>query len=292
MRGIIEFSNVCVKNCLYCGLRRGNKKLFRYRLSVEEILAACRTAQALGIRTVVLQSGEDPFYSRATLCRLIKRIKQDCNLAITLSLGEKRYSDLKSFRDAGAERYLLKFETSDERLYRVLKPDSSFSRRFLCLESLRRLDFQVGSGTMLGLPGQTDESMAQDILLFRDLQLDMVGVGPFLAHPETPLAGTKKTSLELVLKVIALTRLVTENAHIPATTATGTLDSNGRKKALLCGANVIMPNMTPREFRKHYQIYPEKICIDEESEKCYQCITGMVRSIGRTIARGFGHSKK
>ncbi len=291
LRGIIEFSNYCCQDCLYCGLRRENSKITRYRMTLDEIVASAKKAVELNIPTVVLQSGEDNFYSVGDLCSVVKEIKK-FNLAVTMSIGERSYDDYCKLKEAGADRYLLRFETSDEELYAKLRPGKKFSQRLQCLKWLKELKYQAGSGIMVGLPGQSMESIADDILLFKDLDLDMIGIGPFLPHPNTPLAQNKSIELDLVLKVIALTRIVTENTHIPATTAVGTLDSQGRQKALKCGANVIMPNITPTKYRKYYEIYPDKICVDEDATKCRGCVEGMILASGRKVGVGFGHSLK
>ena len=292
IRGIIEFSNHCRKDCLYCGLRKSNDQLVRYRMSLEEIYQAAQETSRLDFRTVVLQSGEDPAYSMEDLCTLVKRMKEELNLAVTLCIGERTFEEYKRLKDAGADRYLLKFETSNPALFKRLKPDSTYAERLRCLEWLRELGYQVGSGNIVGLPGQTSESLAEDILLFNALDLDMIGIGPFIPHPNTPLTGTAPGGLEGTLKVVALTRLVTRNTHLPATTAVGTIDPAGRQKALQCGANVIMPNATPTKYRQHYQIYPNKICLDESPRNCRFCIEGIVHSLGREIGFGFGHALK
>ncbi len=292
IRGIVEFSNYCRRDCLYCGLRKSNGRLYRYRMSPEAVFQAAGEARRLDFKTIVLQSGEDPFYSAEILCALVRRIKNELGLAITLCIGERAFEEYRRFKEAGADRYLLKFETSDRGLFRKLKPDSSYGERFRCLKWLRELGYQVGSGNMVGLPGQTTESLAEDILLFHELNLDMIGIGPFIPDPNTPLAGAVAGDLDRTLKTVALTRIITRNTHLPATTAVGTIHPTGRQKALQCGANVIMPNATPREFRRHYQIYPNKICIDESPSNCRFCIEGMINSLGRRIADHHGHSLK
>jgi biotin synthase len=292
LRGLVEFSNYCRRDCLYCGLRRSNEKVVRYRMTIPEIFAAIREAGNLGLQTVVLQSGEDPHYTIEELCSLVRRIKSDVGFAVTLSIGERTYEDYKRLKEAGADRYLLRFETTDPLLFKKLKPDSIYEKRFRCLEWLKELGYQVGSGIMVGLPGQTMESLADDILKFKEIDLDMVGLGPYISHPNTPLQGSAGGSLDMVLRVTALTRIVTKNAHMPATTATGTIDAEGRQKALQCGANVLMPNSTPRKYREHYLIYPDKICIDEEPHKCRFCVESMVIGLGRTISGDAGHSLK
>ncbi len=292
LRGIIEFSNYCTRDCLYCGLRRSNAVRFRYRMSIDEIFSAAREARELGFMTVVLQSGEDRSYKTADICALVSRIKKELDLAITLSIGELPRDDYRKLREAGADRYLIRFETSDPGLFRELKPDSGHAERMEILSWLRELGFQVGSGIMIGLPGQTFESVADDILLFDRLKLDMIGSGPFIANPETPLGDSPGGDITMALKLVALTRLVTLDSHIPATTALGSLDPDGRRKALECGANVIMPNVTPRKYRKHYLLYPGKICTDDSPQDCRGCMEAMLASMGRTISTGYGHSLK
>ena len=292
LRGLIEFSNYCKRDCLYCGLRRSNAEVVRYRMTMSEIFNAAQDAAKLGLQTVVIQSGEDPHISIDDLCSLVQSIKTDIGFAVTLSIGERTYEDYKRLKEAGADRYLLRFETTDPVLFKKLKPDSVYEKRFQCLEWLAELGYQVGSGIMVGLPGQTMESIADDILKFKELALDMVGLGPYISHPNTPLQGSANGTMEMVLKVTALTRIVTQNTHMPATTATGTIDAEGRQKALQCGANVLMPNSTPRKYREHYLIYPDKICIDEEPHKCRFCVESMVIGLGRTISHDAGHSLK
>lgn len=292
IRGVIEFSNYCRRNCLYCGLRKSNDQIVRYRMSWEGIFRAAQEAERLNFKTVVLQSGEDPYSSAEDLCSLIRKIRKNLNLAITLSIGERTYEEYERFRDAGADRYLLKMETFDPDLFKRLKPDSSYKERFRCLEWLKELGYQVGSGNIVGLPHQSVESLAGDILWFQKFDFDMIGIGPFIPHPNTPLGDTPRGDLDTVLKVVALTRLVTGNAHLPATTAVGTIHPWGRQKALSCGANVIMPNVTPREYRKYYEIYPNKICILDSPQNCRKCIEKMVMSLNRVIASDFGHTIK
>ena len=292
IRGLIEASNICSRNCLYCGIRKNNSRVKRYKLSVEEIFDCALYAKKVGYGTVVIQTGESKAYSTEVLCSIVKKIKHELALAITLSLGELEYDEYKDLKQAGADRYLLRFETSDRELYARLHPDGDYDARFKCLQWLRELGYQVGSGIMIGLPGQTFESVADDILLFDKLKLDMVGAGPYIANPDTPLAGSAGGDVTAALKLIALTRIVTKNAHIPATTALGSIDPLGRQKGLKCGANVIMPNCTPQKYRASYLLYPDKICIDEKPSDCANCIKAMVEQSGRKIAVGPGHSYK
>lgn len=292
LRGLIEFSNYCRRNCRYCGIRAGNPKVRRYRLTREQILDCARAAVALGYQTIVMQSGEDPGWGPAELVKIVEEVKAATGLAITLSVGEYSKEDYKALRRAGADRFLLRFETSDRALFAALKPDSDYDRRFQCLAWLKEAGFQVGSGVMAGLPGQTLASMADDILIFKKLDLDMVGIGPFIANPDTPLAGSAGGTLDLGLRMVALTRIVTKNTHIPATTAMGSIDPQGRQKALRCGANVLMPNISPVEHRVDYSLYPGKICVNDKPEQCAGCVDAMLKSLGRFRAEGFGHSLK
>jgi len=292
LRGLIEFSNACGRDCVYCGLRRSNSAVERYRMSVDEIFETAKMAAGLGYKSLVLQSGENCQYPVKDMCALLKLIKTEIGVAITLSMGEKTREEYAALKAAGADRYLLRFETSSEKLFAELKPDSSFRARFQCLAWLRELGFQVGSGIMVGLPGQTFEMIADDILLMEKLDLDMIGIGPFIANPETPLKDAPSGTLDLTLKAVAILRIITKNTHIPATTAMGSIEKGGREKALRCGANVLMPNVTPVKYREHYQLYPNKICIKDQPGDCAMCITGLVHSLGRTIATDAGHSLK
>jgi biotin synthase len=237
-----------------------------------------------------LQSGEDSNYELTAFCGLITKIRDRLGLVVTLGLGEKAYRDLKAFRDAGAQRYLLKFETSDKKLYRRLKPDSCYAARFRCLAALKKLGYQTGSGNMVGLPGQSLNVLVEDILLFKELALDMIGIGPFISHKDTPLAGEKNGDLGTTLKIVALTRINVPYANIPATTAVGTIDKLGRQRALQAGANIVMPNLTPAKYRKYYQIYPDKICLNDTALTCAGCVGRMINSLGRKVGAGPGHS--
>ncbi|WP_027717495.1 [FeFe] hydrogenase H-cluster radical SAM maturase HydE [Desulfovirgula thermocuniculi] len=293
LRGIIEFSNHCRQNCLYCGLRRDNKHLRRYRMSPEEILAAARKAVELGLPTVVLQSGEDPYYSAPVVAEIIRRLKEEVGVkAITLSLGERSREDYRLWRQAGADRYLLKHETANRELFACLRPGTSWENRLRCLLWLKELGYQVGSGNMVGLPGQDLETLAEDILLLKELDVEMAGIGPFIPHPQTPLAGEAGGSLDLTLKTLAVTRLLLPLAHLPATTALGTIHPQGRRLGLCYGGNVIMPDITPLPYRRHYQIYPGKAGVDQEIETNVASIRDLIASLGRSIGRGPGHSPK
>ena len=287
LRGLIEFSNICKCTCKYCGLRYENKDLKRYRISSNEILKYAKNAVSLGYKTLVLQSGEDSFYTQEILVPLIKEIKK-LDVTLTLSIGERSFEDYKAFRNAGADRYLIRIETTDRNLYKELHPNMSFENSLRCLSDLRKLGFEVGSGCLIGLPNQTIESIADDILFFKENNFDMIGVGPFIPHPQTPLNNSKQGSFELALKVMAIIRIMLPDINIPATTAMETLNPNGRIIALKSGANVVMPNVTTKEYRKKYEIYPNKICINENPDKCRFCIENKIKSIGRTISNDYG----
>lgn len=258
LRGILEFSNICERNCLYCGLRKDNRKIVRYRMEDEEIAASARQIRDAGVATLVLQSGEDSFFTALRICRLIERIKKETGVAITLSLGERPYRDYQDFKDAGADRYLLKHETADPDLYRRLRPGLHLEDRLQSIRWLKELGFETGTGNMVGLPWQTADSLVEDITIMKEIEADMLGIGPFIAHPDTPLGRFPSGDPEPVFKVLAVARLVTRTTNIPATTALGTIDPRHRIKALMVGANVVMPDFTPDKYKKHYDIYPGK----------------------------------
>ena len=290
LRGLIEFSNICKRTCFYCGLRNENHNLTRYRLSEDEIIEFAKHGAELGLKTVVLQSGEDSYFSIDKLCKIVKAIKK-FDVAITLSVGEKTYKEYKALKDAGADRYLLRIETTDENLYKKLHPNMSFKNRIECLYNIKELGYETGTGCLVGLPNQTIESLANDILFFKELDADMVGIGPFIPHPDTPLGECNldlNKNFDLSLKVMALTRILLKDINIPATTAMETINPNGRIIALKSGANVVMPNITQGEYRKQYIIYPNKICTDESPDKCSVCIRAKIEAIGRSISTGKG----
>jgi len=288
LRGIIEFSNHCGRNCLYCGLRRGNETLRRYRIPDEEILELAARVRDAGIATVVLQAGEDPAHTTEYICGLVSRIKAATGLTITLSIGERPYEDYRAFQAAGAERYLLKHETASPELYRRLHPDSDQNNRIQCLHWLKGLGYETGAGNMVGLPGQTLATLADDILLMRELDIDMIGIGPFIPHPDTPLKGAAAGDLELVLRVIAITRLVTGNTNIPATTALAALDPAIRLKALASGANVVMPDFTPARYKQHYEIYPGRSGVSSDIKAVLAGLEKDLSGINRRIGKGPG----
>lgn len=292
LRGLIEFSNICKRQCKYCGLRSPNKEVERYRILKDDIINTAANAVSLGYRTIVLQSGEDDYYDTDKMVEIIREIKK-LDVALTLSIGEKTYDEYKAFKSAGADRYLLRIETTDENLYKEMHPHASYENRKRCLYDLKSLGFETGTGCLVGLPGQTTESLADDILFFKEIDADMVGTGPFIPHAQTPLKDDKQGDFWLALKVMALIRINLPDINIPATTAMETLNPNGRIIALQSGANVVMPNVTPTKYRAKYEIYPGKICINDQPEKCRGCIEGKIRAIGRTISKekGFRNSK-
>jgi len=291
LRGLIEFSNICKNLCKYCGLRAENKKTERYRILPDEIFEYAENAVKMGYKTIVLQSGEDAFYTREIMCEIIEKIKT-LDVALTLSIGERSFEDYKAFKKAGADRYLIRIETTDRNLYKKMHPHMDFENRLRCLKDLRTLGYEVGTGCLVGLPEQTIESLADDILFFKEINADMVGIGPFIPHPQTPLKNAETGSFTLALKVMALTRILLKNINIPATTAMETLNPNGRIIALQSGANVVMPNVTTTEYRAKYEIYPNKICINENPSQCRCCIESKIKSIGRKISTGYGFREK
>ncbi len=357
LRGLIEISNICVRLCGYCGLRAPNREVERYRMTVDEILACARQAVGFGYGTVVLQAGEDTGLTRELVSEIVWRIKRETDLAITLSLGERTTDELLAWKNAGADRYLLRFETSNRRLFDEIHPPrpGAVSDRMTHLRELRRLGFEVGSGVMIGIPGQTFDDLTNDLEQFRALDLDMIGCGPFLPHPATPLGvlqnpdrkeaanprpdrpprrrgrnpnpdreggvshsqparfleflpaqraaagllaasppapGDQVPNTELMTyKVVALARLICPRANIPSTTALATLNrAQGRELGLMRGANIVMPNLTPPQYRAKYEIYPDKACLFEDAKECHECMERRIASIGRTIGEGRGDS--
>jgi len=285
LRGIIEFSNYCRRGCLYCGINCANPNVVRYRIPKEEIVSICKDAYKHGYKTVVLQSGEDSFYKIEDYLYIIREIKKAGDISITLACGEKEIEDYLLFFQAGADRYLLKHETSDPELYDRLNPGMSLENRIKCLKGLKRIGYQTGSGIMIGLPGQTLDSIADDILFFLEMDIDMIGCGPFIPHPETPLRDAPVGSEELTYRVLALNRIVTRDTLLPATTALSTInEKDGRTFALQRGANVVMPNLTPFQYRKLYEIYPNKKRIEVSSANFREELKNQIESIGRFIS--------
>ena len=295
LRGLIEYGNVCEKNCLYCGLRRGNDRVERYCLSDEEVLSCARLAHELGYGSVALQSGErsDPAFIDK-IEQLVREIKQidGGSLGITLSLGEQTEETYRRWFEAGAHRYLLRIESSTEELYYRIHPKNAkhdFRRRLACLETLKRLGYQTGTGVMVGLPGQTLDHLADDLLFFKRMDVAMVGLGPYIPHPDTPLyrlrdlvppAGER---MDLTLKMIAILRMMMPEINMVAATANQTIDPQGREKAIAAGANVIMPNLTPGEYRESYFIYPDKACVNDQPDQCKSCLDIRLAAIGHKI---------
>jgi biotin synthase len=301
LRGLIEISSHCARQCMYCGLRRGNHTLRRYRMTRDEILDCARQAETLGYGTVVMQAGEDPALTTEFISGVVRWIKRETSLAVTLSLGERQDLELQSWRSAGADRYLLRFETSDPELFRRIHPRAPAAPdRLTLLRRLKDLGYEAGGGVMLGIPGQSFASLANDVLTFRALDLDMIGIGPYIPHAQTPLgSGALRPAIdpreqapateEMVYKMVALARITCPTANIPSTTALATINKiHGRKRALSVGANVVMPNLTPVKYRSLYQIYPAKACIDESAADCNHCLRGQIHSLGRFAGHGPG----
>ncbi|MBR6414002.1 MAG: [Oscillospiraceae bacterium] len=293
-RGLIEISSYCKNNCFYCGIRAGNPKAERYRLTPEEILECCREGWTLGFRTFVLQGGEDPFFTDEVLCPLLRQIKQefpDC--AITLSLGERSRNSYQALFDAGADRYLLRHETADKEHYAQLHPASlSWEHRMACLTTLKEIGYQVGCGFMVGSPGQTERELAKDLKFVETFRPAMCGIGPFIPHRDTPFAEQSGGSVELTCYLLSILRLMQPNLLLPATTALGTLDPIGREKGVLAGANVVMPNLSPVSVRKKYALYDNKICTGEESAQCRGCLERRMQTIGYSLVTDRGDPKQ
>lgn len=290
IRGLIEISNYCKNDCYYCGIRRSNKNCQRYRLSPGEILECAEEGYALGFRTFVLQGGEDAFYTDEILCGVIRNIKErypDC--ALTLSLGERSYESYKALKEAGADRYLLRHETCSKAHYEKLHPNGmSFERRMKCLEELKSLGFQVGAGFMVGSPYQTDEDLANEILFLKKFEPHMVGIGPFITHKDTPFSKYDSGSAELCVFLLSLIRLTLPRVLLPATTALGTLEPLGREMGIKAGANVLMPNLSPKAVRKKYELYDNKICTGEEAAQCIVCLKNRIKETGCEIVTARG----
>lgn len=282
LRGLIEFSNICKRTCKYCGLRCENTNIERYRIEPEEIILKAQKAVESGFKTIVLQSGEDNFFSKDVMCEIIRQIKK-MDVALTLSIGERSFEDYKAFRDSGADRYLIRIETTDRKLYSEMHPNMDFDNRVNCLRDLKKLGYETGTGCLVGLPGQSLESLADDILFFKEIGADMVGIGPFISHPDTPLKDIQNGDFTLALKVMALTRILLKNINIPATTAMETLNPQGRVIALQSGANVVMPNVTLSDFSSKYEIYPDKCSLSDRGE-----VEKIIKSIGRSVSDDYG----
>ncbi|MDE6092290.1 MAG: [FeFe] hydrogenase H-cluster radical SAM maturase HydE [Ruminococcus sp.] len=285
LRGLIEISSYCRNDCLYCGIRRSNANAERYRLNREEIMSCCENGYELGFRTFVMQGGEDSYFTDDFMCSLISEIKQeypDC--AVTLSLGERSCESYRRMKEAGADRYLLRHETASEELYRKLHPkEMSLENRKKCLFNLRKLGYQVGSGFMVGVPFQTTENIIEDLRFLQELRPHMIGIGPFVPHHDTPFSDEKSGTLGLTLKILGILRLMFPKVLIPATTALGTISPVGRELGLKNGCNVVMPNLSPVDVRKKYDLYDNKICTGEEAAECRICLHKRIESAGYEI---------
>lgn len=294
IRGLIEFTNYCKNNCYYCGIRAGNSHAHRYRLSKEQILDCCSEGYQLGFRTFVLQGGEDPYFTDERVCDIvaaIRRQRPDC--AITLSIGEKKRASYQAYFDAGANRYLLRHETAAPEHYAKLHPASmSLANRKRCLFDLKAIGYQVGSGFMVGSPYQTPENLLADLRFLQELKPDMVGIGPYITHEQTPFAEHKSGTVEQTLRLLSILRLLFPYALLPATTALGTIHPNGRELGLKAGGNVVMPNLSPVNVRKLYELYENKICTGEEAAQCRGCLEARVRMAGYEIVTDRGDVAK
>ncbi|MBO4878508.1 MAG: [FeFe] hydrogenase H-cluster radical SAM maturase HydE [Ruminococcus sp.] len=290
LRGLIEISSFCRNDCLYCGIRRSNKDAERYRLSPEDILACADEGYRLGFRTFVMQGGEDAFFTDSILCGLIREIKQrhpDC--AVTLSLGERSEESYRLLREAGADRYLLRHEAASDELYGKLHPaEMSLAKRKECLFTLKRLGYQVGAGFMVGAPYQTTKHIIEDLRFLQELQPQMIGIGPFVPHHNTPFADEKGGTLGLTLRLLGILRLMFPKVLLPATTALGTISPTGREQGLKTGCNVVMPNLSPVSVRKKYDLYDNKICTGEEAAECRGCLQRRIESAGYSVAQERG----
>lgn len=293
MRGLIEFTNYCRNDCYYCGIRRSNSCAERYRLTEEQILDCCETGHALGFRTFVLQGGEDPYYTDERLCGIVRAIKDaypDC--AVTFSVGEKSLESYKAYREAGADRYLLRHETANAAHYGQLHPpELTLENRLRCLQDLKALGFQVGCGFMVGSPHQTVDTIIDDLLFIRTLDPEMVGIGPFIPHHDTPFREEPAGTMELTLFLLGVIRLMVPGALLPATTALGTIHPQGREKGILAGANVVMPNLSPTDVRKKYLLYDNKICTGDEAAECVRCLSGRIATTGYQLVTARGDYK-
>lgn len=281
MRGLIEFTNICKKNCIYCGIRRENKQADRYRLTLEDILECVEIGDRLGYKTYVLQGGEDDYFTDERMIEIIRAIKDKFpNNAITLSLGERSYESYKKMYEAGADRYLLRHETATKELYESLHPGASFEERRECLRNLKEIGYQVGAGFMVGLPNQKNSDLVNDLLFVKEFEPHMCGIGPFIPHKDTPLKEEKGGTLEMTTTMLALIRLLLPNVLLPSTTALGSIDPVGREKGLKAGGNVVMPNLSPTNVREKYSLYDGKICTGDEAAECRKCIEGRINKAG------------
>ena len=293
VRGLIEISNICKNDCYYCGIRRSNSDCSRYRLTKEDILECCKEGYSLGLRTFVLQGGEDGYYTDPMLADIVRSIKvRYPQCAITLSLGERSMESYKLLKEAGADRYLLRHETADEVHYSKLHPEKmKLSERIECLRNLKKLGYQTGCGFMVGSPYQTSSNLAADLKFIEEFKPEMCGIGPFIPHPKTPFAGFPAGSAELTCYLLSIVRLIHPRVLLPATTALGTILPDGRERGIKSGANVVMPNLSPLSVRKKYELYADKICTGEESAQCMTCLANRIASVGYKIVTDRGDFK-
>jgi len=291
LRGLLEFSNECKMNCLYCGIRNDNKKLKRYKIGNEEIISIIDKNYRKGFKTFVLQCGEFLTIKLKEICDLVYKIKNRYNdIAITLSCGYFSKKELKLLKNSGVDRYLLRFEIADEKIYSYLKNGLKLKDRIEMLYNLKELEFETGSGFMVGLPGETDEILLKNLELCYNLNLDMIGIGPFIPNPDTPLGHLKPKPFETTIKLTALLRIILPYSNIPATTASGTIIPDGREQLLKSGANVLMPNITPEKYKANYLLYPNKICLTDTIDDCLKCLNLRLNQIGKTISFDIGTS--
>ena len=294
IRGLIEFTNYCKNDCFYCGIRRSNKNAERYRLTREEILLCAKNGHDLGFRTFVLQGGEDAYFNDEKLADIVRSLKEKYpDSAVTLSIGERTRESYQKLFDAGADRYLLRHETADIAHYNLLHPpEMSYENRVRCLKDLKEIGYQVGAGMMIGSPYQTKEHLLADIRFLQKFKPDMVGIGPFIPHHDTEYKDQKAGSLKQTLRLLSIIRLILPKVLLPATTALGTISPTGREQGILAGANVIMPNLSPKTVRKKYLLYDNKICTGDEAAECISCLTRRVQSVGCRIKISRGDAKK
>ncbi|MBM7833544.1 [FeFe] hydrogenase H-cluster radical SAM maturase HydE [Clostridium sardiniense] len=293
MRGLIEFTNYCKRDCMYCGIRKSNKNADRYRLTFDEIIQCADIGDKLGYKTYVLQGGEDAYFTDERMIEIIKEIKKrHPNNAITLSLGERSYESYKKLYEAGADRYLLRHETASKHLYDKLHPGASFEERMQCLRNLKEIGYQAGAGFMVGLPGQTNEDLVNDLLFVKEFKPEMCGIGPFIPQKDTPLGEETGGTLEKTVIMLAIIRLLLPDVLLPASTALGSVDPLGREKGIKAGGNVVMPNLSPTEVRDKYALYDGKICTGDEAAECRMCIEGRMRRFGYEVEVNRGDNVK
>ncbi len=294
VRGLIEFTNYCKNNCYYCGIRAENKNAERYRLDKTQILECCKSGYELGFRTFVLQGGEDMYFTDDMICDIVSEIRKnypDC--AITLSIGEREKESYQKYFNAGANRYLLRHETADKEHYQKLHPEKmSFDNRMKCLENLKEIGYQTGCGFMVGSPYQTTDCLVKDLRFIKNFEPEMVGIGPYLSHKDTPFLDKPNGSVRLTLMLLSIIRLLLPSVLLPATTALGTAKADGRELGILAGANVVMPNLSPVKVRKKYSLYDNKICTGEEAAECRFCLSNRMKSIGYNIVTSRGDNIK